>query len=97
MPTSRSTYRSISSVGSSLHSTCCWPRRARARRFAVLFVNEREMAELNDSYMGKPGPTDVLAFPIDAAEAEMVHTANRRAGPIAHRPTRRYAAAVATS
>jgi probable rRNA maturation factor len=39
---------------------------------AVLFVSEREMAELNDSYMGKPGPTDVLAFPIDAAEAEMV-------------------------
>jgi len=39
---------------------------------AVLFVNEREMAELNDSYMGKPGPTDVLAFPIDAAEAEIV-------------------------
>jgi len=39
---------------------------------AVLFVSEREMAELNDSYMGKPGPTDVLAFPIDAAEAEIV-------------------------
>lgn len=39
---------------------------------AVLFVSEREMAELNDSYMGKAGPTDVLAFPIDAAEAEMV-------------------------
>ena len=39
---------------------------------AVLFVSEREMAELNDSYMGKPGATDVLAFPIDAAEAEIV-------------------------
>jgi probable rRNA maturation factor len=39
---------------------------------AVLFVSETEMAELNDSYMGKPGPTDVLAFPIDAMEAEMV-------------------------
>jgi probable rRNA maturation factor len=39
---------------------------------AVLFVSEREMTELNDSYMGKPGPTDVLAFPIDAAEAEIV-------------------------
>lgn len=39
---------------------------------AVLFVSEREMSELNDSYMGKAGPTDVLAFPIDAAEAEMV-------------------------
>jgi probable rRNA maturation factor len=39
---------------------------------AVLFVSETEMAELNDTWMGKPGPTDVLAFPIDAAEAEMV-------------------------
>jgi len=39
---------------------------------AVLFVSEHEMAELNDSYMGKAGPTDVLAFPIDAAEAEIV-------------------------
>jgi probable rRNA maturation factor len=39
---------------------------------SVLFVTEREMAELNEGYMGKPGPTDVLAFPIDASEAEVV-------------------------
>ena len=35
-------------------------------------VGETEIAELNDTYMGKQGPTDVLSFPIDAAEAEMV-------------------------
>ena len=30
------------------------------------------MTELNERYMGVPGRPDVLAFPIDAAEAEMV-------------------------
>lgn len=39
---------------------------------ALIFVTEAEITELNESYMGKPGPTDVLAFPIDAAEAEIV-------------------------
>jgi probable rRNA maturation factor len=39
---------------------------------SVLFVSEAEIAELNESYMGKLGSTDVLAFPIDAAEAEVV-------------------------
>ncbi|MEI7548333.1 MAG: rRNA maturation RNase YbeY, partial [Actinomycetota bacterium] len=39
---------------------------------ALLFVSEQEMSELNELHMGKPGPTDVLAFPIDAAEAEIV-------------------------
>jgi probable rRNA maturation factor len=39
---------------------------------AVLFVGEQQMTELNEGYMGKPGPTDVLAFPIDASEAELV-------------------------
>jgi probable rRNA maturation factor len=40
---------------------------------ALLFVSEVEMRELNEDYMGKPGPTDVLAFPIDAADAELVN------------------------
>ena len=39
---------------------------------AVLFISEAEMRELNEDYMGKTGPTDVLAFPIDAADAELV-------------------------
>ncbi|HEC09275.1 MAG TPA: rRNA maturation RNase YbeY [Acidimicrobiales bacterium] len=33
--------------------------------FALLFVDEATMAELNSTHMGKSGPTDVLAFPID--------------------------------
>ncbi|CAB4827860.1 unannotated protein [freshwater metagenome] len=39
---------------------------------ALLFVSETEMSELNELHMGKPGPTDVLAFLIDASEAEIV-------------------------
>lgn len=32
---------------------------------ALLFVDEVTMAELNQTFMGHEGPTDVLAFPID--------------------------------
>lgn len=32
---------------------------------SLLFVDEPAIAELNEKFLGKPGPTDVLAFPID--------------------------------
>ncbi|MDX1511174.1 MAG: rRNA maturation RNase YbeY [Nitriliruptorales bacterium] len=32
----------------------------------ILAVDEEAMAELNREHMGKSGPTDVLAFPVDA-------------------------------
>jgi len=32
---------------------------------SVLFVDEDAIAELNKRFLGKEGPTDVLAFPID--------------------------------
>ncbi len=32
---------------------------------SMLFVDERAMAELNLRFLGREGPTDVLAFPID--------------------------------
>ena len=49
---------------------------------SVLYVTEAEIAELNHDHMGKTGPTDVLAFPIDAAEAEMVpHNQPLNRGP----------------
>jgi probable rRNA maturation factor len=34
---------------------------------SLLFVDEASMAELNQQFMEKSGPTDVLAFPIDEA------------------------------
>lgn len=34
----------------------------------VIFVDEDQMAELNDAYRGKHGATDVLSFPIDSLE-----------------------------
>lgn len=33
---------------------------------SVMFVTEAAIAELNESFMGATGPTDVLAFPIDS-------------------------------
>lgn len=35
---------------------------------ALLFVDEPTIAELNQTFMGVEGPTDVLAFPIDDDE-----------------------------
>ena len=32
---------------------------------SVSFVEEREMAELHERYMGEPGSTDVLTFPLE--------------------------------
>jgi probable rRNA maturation factor len=35
---------------------------------AVLFVDEATISDLNQTFMGQSGPTDVLAFPIDDQE-----------------------------
>ncbi|MDP8976413.1 MAG: rRNA maturation RNase YbeY [Actinomycetota bacterium] len=40
-----------------------------AVELSMAFVGEGEMAELNRRFAGEEGPTDVLAFPIDDAEA----------------------------
>jgi probable rRNA maturation factor len=34
---------------------------------AVEFVSAERIAELNEVHRGKPGPTDVLSFPVDEA------------------------------
>lgn len=39
-----------------------------ACELSIFFVDEPTMADLNSEHMGKVGPTDVLAFPLDAAE-----------------------------
>ncbi|MFM8871539.1 MAG: rRNA maturation RNase YbeY [Actinomycetota bacterium] len=39
-----------------------------AAELAVLFVDEVTIAEMNAQFMGKSGPTDVLAFPVDGLE-----------------------------
>jgi probable rRNA maturation factor len=41
---------------------------------SLLFVDELSITELNERFMGVDGPTDVLAFPIDASEIEIVAT-----------------------
>jgi len=42
-----------------------------AAELSLLFVNEDEIAALNEEYLGSTGPTDVLAFPIDANDVEV--------------------------
>jgi probable rRNA maturation factor len=36
---------------------------------SVSFVDEEEMGDLHLRYMGEPGPTDVLSFPMDPGDA----------------------------
>lgn len=45
----------------------------RRGELGLRFVDPGAMSELNSSHMGSPGPTDVLAFPIDGA-GDSVHT-----------------------
>ena len=40
-----------------------------ACELSVFFVDEATMADLNSEHMGKVGPTDVLAFPLDAVDS----------------------------
>ena len=42
----------------------------RAGQLGLAFVDTPAMTELNTEHMGGTGPTDVLAFPLDATEAE---------------------------
>jgi probable rRNA maturation factor len=39
---------------------------------AIAFVDAERIAELNAEHRGKEGPTDVLSFPIDEAEEDIV-------------------------
>lgn len=36
---------------------------------SLLLVDEQRMAELHEQYLGEPGPTDVLSFPMDELTA----------------------------
>jgi probable rRNA maturation factor len=50
-------------------------------RLDLLFVDPADMAALNQRYLGTPGPTDVLAFPLDgpgAADEPCAMTAGER-------------------
>jgi probable rRNA maturation factor len=47
---------------------------------SIIFVSENDIAELNQSFLDSEGPTDVLSFPIDAADLETA--------PVTHGATR---------
>ena len=46
---------------------------------SLLFVDEPTIAELHERFLGKEGPTDVLAFPIDE-EPDRERPVARRGG-----------------
>ena len=48
---------------------------------SLLFIDTDDIAELNEQFMGKVGPTDVLAFPIDASEIEVASLPARSVAP----------------
>lgn len=39
---------------------------------SLSFVAEAEIADLHERYLGEPGPTDVLSFPLDARDEDGV-------------------------
>lgn len=39
---------------------------------SLSFVPEAEIADLHERYLGEPGPTDVLSFPLDARDEDGV-------------------------
>lgn len=45
---------------------------ATAAELSVCFVGEEEMTALHERYLGEPGPTDVLAFPLDEVDEECI-------------------------
>ena len=49
---------------------------------SLLFVDEAAIAALNERFMGKAGPTDVLSFPIDEEAAPSARIAMGATGPI---------------
>jgi probable rRNA maturation factor len=49
---------------------------------AVAFVGAGEIAALNGQHRGKPAPTDVLSFPVDAAGPIPVPPAERELGDV---------------
>ena len=41
-----------------------------AAELSLSFVTEAEIADLHERYMGEPGPTDVLSFPLDEEDRD---------------------------
>ena len=40
------------------------------RELSILFTSDEKIGQLNSQYLGRIGPTNVLAFPMDAGESQ---------------------------
>lgn len=68
-------YREEDLVGLPIDSLCCFvlerEEKPENAEVSVSFVDDAEIAQLNEEYRGKVGPTDVLSFECDNLEDEM--------------------------
>lgn len=68
-------YREEDLVGLPIDSLCCFvlerEEKPENAEVSVSFVDDEEIAQLNEEYRGKVGPTDVLSFECDNLEDEM--------------------------
>ncbi|GIV00618.1 MAG: endoribonuclease YbeY [Actinomycetota bacterium] len=55
-----------------LAETCLRGEGAARSELSISLVTEEEMTELHERYLGEPGPTDVLAFPLDEVDEDGV-------------------------
>jgi probable rRNA maturation factor len=53
-----------------LARSCLMGEGAERSELSVSFVTEEEIADLHERYMGEPGPTDVLSFPLDTDDRD---------------------------
>jgi probable rRNA maturation factor len=51
-----------------LARTCLIGEGAANAELSLSLVTEHEISDLHERYMGEPGPTDVLSFPLDEAD-----------------------------
>ena len=87
--TSRPTCRSTPAGGSCSPSRCSATRASTGdAELSVLFIDETAIAELNQRFMDKVGPTDVLAFPLEDELVEPGASPTRHLGPLDPRPHR---------
>ena len=64
---------------------------------SVLLVDRGTMTDLHERWMGEPGPTDVLAFPMDELRPPPPGSAAGTRAPAARRPRRRACSATSCS
>lgn len=51
------------------------PNQPKKYKLSLVYVNDEEITKLNEQYLKHQGPTDVLAFPYESGEGEVIVSA----------------------